>query len=275
MNSKERALTAQDTLEILKRGYYHNSRGERIDIAQQQTAAEENTRLYRPEELLELIESPEDGQAAYETACVVNDLTTLDSVRNEYPNDHHLLCLNYASTKNPGGGFLKGARAQEESIARASGLYPCQLKAENYYKSNRRNRSCLYTHHMIYTPSVPVIKKEQGELMDQPVFPSIITAPAVNAGAVHRNEPGNVYKIEPVMRQRIDMLLALCRKHGHKTLILGAWGCGVFRNEPADIARLFKDLLFGKYNNQFERVVFSVYSRNERFILPFREHFVA
>ncbi|MCB9266604.1 MAG: TIGR02452 family protein [Lewinellaceae bacterium] len=75
------------------------------------------------------------------------------------------------------------------------------------------------------------------------------------------------------MWKRMDMLLALCRKHGHKTLILGAWGCGVFQNDPADIARWFKELLFGKYKDQFARVVFSVYSRRERFILPFREHF--
>ena len=69
------------------------------------------------------------------------------------------------------------------------------------------------------------------------------------------------------------MVLALSLKHGYDSLVLGAWGCGVFQNDPREIALWFEDILKGKYRDQFKRVVFAVYARNERFIRPFRERF--
>lgn len=88
-----------------------------------------------------------------------------------------------------------------------------------------------------------------------------------------RNEPQNIDKIVPMMKRRIDMVLSICKTQEHKTLILGAWGCGVFGNDPKVIAQLFKELLMGKYENQFEKVIFSIYSKNDVFIKPFIEHF--
>ena len=81
-------------------------------------------------QLLKLIETQKNQALQYETEFEVNRYTTLDSVRKEYDKDQNLICLNFASARNPGGGFLNGSQAQEESIARATGLYPCQLKAE-------------------------------------------------------------------------------------------------------------------------------------------------
>ena len=273
MKKSKRALIAKNTLEILRRGYYKNQNGKQVTIAKAQKEAEKGTILYKPDDLLELIESIDLEQTGADTEFVVNGLTSLDSVRNEYHSEENLVCLNFASARNPGGGFLNGSQAQEESIARATGLYPCQLKAEGYYLSNRKIRTCLYTDHIIYSPKVPVIKNEAGDLLDQPVFASIITAPAVNTGVVLRNEPDNIPEIEPVMKRRMDMVLAICKKHQYQTLILGAWGCGVFRNDPEVIAVMFKDLLFGKYKNQFKKVVFSVYAKDERFINPFKKAF--
>ena len=120
---------------------------------------------------------------------------------------------------------------------------------------------------------MPIIKDEAGEPLDAPTLASMITAPAVNTGVVLRQEPANIEWIEPVLKRRMEMVLALCLKHNHKTLVLGAWGCGVFQNDPAVVAGMFKELLLGKYKNQFERVVFAIYARNDRFILPFQAEF--
>ena len=189
-------------------------------------------------------------------------------------SDKRIVALNFASARNPGGGFLGGSQAQEESVARASGLYPCLTNnGKDYYTINRETKSCIYTDHIIYSPSVPVFKQENGDLMETPVFASIITAPAVNAGVVRRKEPKNVKNILPRMKQRTDMVLGICQKHGYETLILGAWGCGVFQNIPIDIAKIFHELLETKYKNQFKRVVFAIYARNPRFITPFQEVF--
>jgi uncharacterized protein (TIGR02452 family) len=93
---------------------------------------------------------------------------------------------------------------------------------------------------------------------------SFLTAPAVNAGVVKRNEPENIPHIGSVMVSRIEKVLALAFLHKHKTLILGAWGCGVFQNDPQQIAQYFaQHLLTGKYKNAFEEVVFAIKQRTK------------
>src|SRR6185437_10556724 len=98
-----------------------------------------------------------------------------------------VLALNFASARHPGGGFLKGSQAQEESLARASGLYACIAPLRGMYDANHRFRSCLYTDHLIYSPDVPVFRADNDSLLDHPYPVSFVTAPAVNAGAVRTN----------------------------------------------------------------------------------------
>ncbi len=273
MKRSTRREIARDTLQILEQGYYTNSKGKKVDITAIQQYAEEGTILYTPEALNTLVNKLLLEDTDYTTTFEVNDLTTLDAVRKVFKDDGNIICLNFASARNPGGGFLNGSQAQEESIARATGLYPCQLKAEAYYTKNRAFTSCLYTEHMIYTPSVPILKDEKGVLLENFSYCSVLTAPAVNSGAVQRNEPQNVHKIEPYMKRRIDRVLAICKYHEYDTLVLGAWGCGVFRNDPNTIAQIFYEYLTGKYKNQFKKIIFAIYSKDEKFITPFIELF--
>ena len=108
-----------------------------------------------------------------------------------------VLCLNFASAKNPGGGFLNGSQAQEESLARATGLYPCISQMTQLYEKNRYYGSCLYLNDMIYSPQVPVIRDDNDELLNKIFLISILTAPAVNAGAVRKNaKKQEINKIE-------------------------------------------------------------------------------
>ncbi|MEO0601399.1 MAG: TIGR02452 family protein, partial [Myxococcota bacterium] len=85
---------------------------------------------------------------------------------------HDLVLLNFASARNPGGGFINGARAQEEDIARASGLYPCLLQAPVYYDANRETRSLLYTDHLTYSPRVPFVRERNRRLLETPFLAS-------------------------------------------------------------------------------------------------------
>ena len=75
------------------------------------------------------------------------------------------------------------------------------------------------------------------------IWCSIATSPAVNAGAVRKNEPSNVSLIQSTMETRIRSVLAVARQHGHNAIVLGAWGCGVFGNKPSDIAHWFANAL--------------------------------
>ncbi len=116
------------------------------------------------------------------------------------------------------------------------------------------------------------MKDEGGNLLDEVVCTSIITSPAVNAGAIMNNERSKIDHIIPVMRVRIAKLLALCAHHGHETLVLGAWGCGVFRNKPEDLAALFREALEGSFKGKFRKVVFAIKTNNEDVIEPFRKN---
>jgi uncharacterized protein (TIGR02452 family) len=117
---------------------------------------------------------------------------------------------------------------------------------------------------MIFSPDVPVIKDDMGNLLDEPYLVSFITAPAVNAGIVRQREgKENIEKIPQVMLNRIEKILLLAILEGCDAIVLGAYGCGVFRNNPVSVAGYFNTLLNGKtaYKKYYRKVLFSVFDR--------------
>ncbi len=256
MNRDKRLEIAQETLAILERGFYQAPSGRRVSVADALQASIAGSVLYRPDAFPDPLIS-RAGQ--FTTRVEVTGETTLEAA--ERLAEHRPVCLNFASAKNPGGGFLSGSSAQEESLARSSGLYATLLPMTEMYDYNRRLGTSLYSDYMIYSPNVPVFRTDGGTLRETTFFASFITAPAVNAGAVEKNEPQNIRFILPAMTTRLHKLLSVAQTHGHTTLILGAWGCGVFGNAPAAVARLFADALSpsGHFHGVFERVVYAVY----------------
>ncbi|AZA81345.1 TIGR02452 family protein [Chryseobacterium lactis] len=263
---------AKDTLEILAKTYYINKENERISIANEMESSKKRTTLYTPERLSGLVENPMP-EPTFETRIETWNCSSLKAILKlaEEENQDKLMCLNFASAKNPGGGFMSGAEAQEESLARTSALYETLLMAEDYYTTHRNMKSCFYTDNMIYSPQVPVFRKDKGELLDKPVLCNFITSPAVNAGVVKRQEPERIDEILSAMAKRMDKMFSLALNEGNEVLILGAWGCGVFRNDPKEIAGLFKTHLQGKYKNKFKRVVFAVLTKKEEMLKLFEE----
>ncbi|MBV9926138.1 MAG: TIGR02452 family protein [Acidobacteria bacterium] len=266
MNRSVRAVTAKETLEILERGSYLSPSGRVVRIDSDVRAALDGTRLYRPADFPEGIEGcgpvPERGGVEVE----VTPETSLQAARRLAlgASRPDVLCLNFASAKNPGGGFLSGSQAQEESLARSSALYASLTSRPEMYEFNRRVGTCLYSDHMIYSPRVPVFRDDEGRLLEEPYRVSFITAPAVNAGAVRRNERNDAGAILPTMRRRLGRVLWVAALQGHTALVLGAWGCGVFRNEPAEVARLFAEALGpgGPFRECFRQIVYAVYDKS-------------
>lgn len=266
LNRQNRIKIAENTLQIIRDGQYISSSDIVQDIRHDLQHAIQNTCLYTPQMLEELLNN---------VPCQ-NNVSTQIHVRNQttFAATCHLVvdqqctnvaCLNFASAKNPGGGFLGGSQAQEESLSRASALYETLLQAPSYYKTNRACGTCLYTDHMILSPEVPVFRNDDDELLEESYNVSIITAPAVNAGAVMKNEPQRVSEIQQVMARRTAMLLALAASQNYRHLVLGAWGCGVFRSDPVMIAKLFAEQLTGNghFANVFESIVFAVLDRKD------------
>ena len=247
------AEMGQETVAILRAGGYDSPSGVRVRIAQEVECARTQSRLYRPDEFSKGPPASLAGPAG--TVIEVTEESTIAAARRlEAENP---CCLNFASARHPGGGFLSGARAQEESLARASALYACIAGMTEMYDFNRARRTCLYSDYMIYSPRVPVFRDSEGTLLETPYFTSFLTAAAVNAGALHQDEQP---LLESVMRQRAEKVLRAANHQGHATVVLGAWGCGAFRNDPDTIARIFADLLHpgGVFHNVFGHVVFAV-----------------
>ena len=274
MSRKIRKGIAEETLEVLEKGFYKAPSGHMIHIKNEQIFALENTKLYRPEDSDVLLAGYSPKNQSFQTHIEVTNETTLDAVRRLIRSgEEQVFCLNFASAKNPGGGFLGGSQAQEESIARSTGLYPCQMESWEYYEVNRKTKTCLYTDYMIYSPKVPIIREEEGQFMEELMTVSILTAPAVNAGIVRTREGKKAQQIEEVMRRRINKVLAIALAHQHETVVLGAWGCGVFQNNPDEIAQYFADSINDEFKNQFRRITFAIYAKNPRFITPFQQVF--
>lgn len=261
MSRSKRKLIAQETLRIVEAGTYRNADDAEVSIAEAVQKAAAGTRLIRPNDFSSL-ELPDND---FDTEFVVRNETTFVGAQALLASGAPEVCsLNFASAKNPGGGFLGGSQAQEEALARASALYECLQQAMEYYEFHRTGGNCLYSHHMIYSPAVPVFRDDDDGLLDSLWLTSIITSPAVNAGAVRKNTPRLEKQIEPVMAERIEHVLTLAASQGHTNLVLGAWGCGVFRNDPKVIAGLFNDALAtDRFRRMFERVRFSVLARNK------------
>ena len=257
----QRAKIAHETVEILNRGYYETESGSRIDIESDLEFARENTVLYKPEDFKDIQLKGEDPE---DTRLEVTNETTLQAAESlKAPGSADPFVLNFASARNPGGGFLNGSGAQEESLARATGLYACISEVTEYYQKNRQSGTGLYTNNMIYSPKVPVIRDDDGDLLESPFKVTILTAPAVNRRVVEKNEPERLSEVRPTMDDRIKKVLKVATDNGHRKLVLGAWGCGVFDNDPAMVSKLFKKHLWGEmtFKGGFREVLFAVLDR--------------
>jgi uncharacterized protein (TIGR02452 family) len=170
--------------------------------------------------------------------------------------------LNFASARNPGGGYLGGAKAQEEDLCRNALLYPCLLRAPDYYAAHRASSDLLYSDRVIWSPDVPVHRGDDGRLAE-PYPVSFLTAAAPNAGEVLRRDPDAGPRIRRALHRRTERVLAVAAHHGARHLVLGAWGCGVFRNDPREVAEAFHTHLTGDgaFSSSFECVVFAVWHR--------------
>lgn len=269
MKRSTAAQVGNDTLRILEAGYYTSPEGLRVAVADLVQRAVAGTCSYPPS-----VSLPRVSPGTCATRFEVENESTLAAARRLAAAGHRPAALNFASAKNPGGGFLGGARAQEESLARASGLYAC-IQGNPMYEFHRNQSDALYTAYAIYSPDVPVFRDDEGTLLEAPHLCAFITAPAVNANVVLQRDPRRRSDIHDAMEIRVRRVLTIAAAHGHRALVLGAWGCGVFGNDCQEVAELFHSALATEFSGVFETVVFAVLdgSPEERFIGPFRTMF--
>ncbi|QES57812.1 TIGR02452 family protein [Streptomyces venezuelae] len=264
MSSRLREI-ARENAEILAAGGYRTRSGRQVPLAAALAEAKAGTRIYGPNQIIP------DGEIASGGAVTVVEVTAesstvaarrLATATPAHPEPSPVAVLNFASARNPGGGYVRGAKAQEEALCRASALYETLLEAPEYYEVHRAERSTFYTDRVIHSPGVPVFRDDRGLLLDTPFRVGFLTSPAPNAGTIRRQEPERTAEIPAALLRRAGLVLEVATLHGYRQLVLGAWGCGVFRNDPAQVAEAFRGLLADRFAGVFERVVFAVLDRD-------------
>ncbi|MEV5610756.1 TIGR02452 family protein [Streptomyces sp. NPDC052225] len=250
---------AQSTEKIVEAGTYETGDGRTVWLADALARARAGTRMYGPD----AVEIPAAPSAAAASVEVTGE-SSLDAARRltgERPDP--VAVLNFASARNPGGGYLNGAQAQEEAVCRSSALYTCLIEVPEFYAHHRADRDVFYTDRVIHAPGVPVFRDDRGRLLDTPYEVGFLTSPAPNAGVIAQRTPERVPEIPAALASRAERVLEVAAAHGYRRLVLGAWGCGVFRNDPAQVAEAFRTLLDGRFTGYFEQVVFAVLDRTK------------
>lgn len=196
--------------------------------------------------------------------------------------------LNFASASNPGGGVVNGSSAQEECLCRCSTLFfnlNEQRNWEKFYKPHRRDGNPLHNDDIIYTPGVVVFKSDTAypKLLAERDWQklNVITCAAPNL----RERPSNRYNsgdgfeavnisdadLQALHEKRARRILDVAAYGQNDALILGAFGCGAFRNKPQVVAAAYKKVL-ADYRRAFKVIEFAVYCspRDEENFLVFR-----
>ncbi|MFI9628937.1 TIGR02452 family protein [Streptomyces sp. NPDC052042] len=258
MSARLRAI-ARETEGIVAAGRYRTPGGREVGIERALTSALSGTRLYGPEPVPVAVLDNDRVPAVEVTG--ESSLGAAHRMTGEGPG--RIAVLNYASARNPGGGYLNGAQAQEEALCRSSALYATLLRAPEYYARHRAERSAFYTDRVIHSPGVPVFRDDRGRLLDTPYTVGFLTSPAPNAGVVRDRTPREAHRIPAALASRAERVLEVAAVRGYRRLVLGAWGCGVFRNDPEQVARVFRSLLLdgGRFAGHFEQIVFGILDR--------------
>ena len=271
MQRNARKEIAAATLDAMAHGSYLQ-----YDLGTPITLAKQGTRYYGPDsQTLSAWATTQPSKTYPSTRVSLLEISTIEGCRflatdafSSQPRK--LALLNFASARKPGGGFLSGAQAQEESIARSSTLYPTLMTATGqkfYTLHNKDTKDGIYSHAMIYSPGVLLFRDDRGSWLDPPVKVDVLTSPAVNAGVVLRSTKRNDGKwereqeIENVMRERMARILHLYEIQGAQDLVLGSFGTGVFQNDVGMVARIWAELLLSKgarFEQSFDNVVFAV-----------------
>ncbi|TQK50566.1 uncharacterized protein (TIGR02452 family) [Streptomyces sp. SLBN-118] len=196
MSARLRGI-ARQTEEIVENGHYLAPDGRTVDIGRVLAVALAGTRMYGPEAVD--VEPDTDRTTSFE---VTAESSTRAAMRLTAADSARVGVLNFASARNPGGGYLNGAQAQEEALCRASALYATLLRAPEFYEHHRAERSPFYTDRVIHSPGVPLFRDDRGRLLDEPCTVGFLTSPAPNAGVITSRTPDQVHRIPAAVAAR-------------------------------------------------------------------------
>ena len=253
-------------VEAIDRGTYQSASGRIVDWSDQIARARSLRRSIAPDD--ELGVNPSRLHTVTEVQVV--NATTFQAAKVLVDRGERPLSLNFANGVSPGGGFLNGARAQEEGLCRASALH-ATLEGDPMYAHHRQRPEPDSTDWVILSPEVPVFRDQSGAGLEKPWLFDVITSAAPVASRVGQPRSGDL------LERRIHRVLEVAAAFSYDSLVLGAWGCGAFGNDPVRTADDFARALELEFRGCFERVVFAItdWSPARKFLGPFRDRFSA
>ena len=232
------------------------------------------TKLYAPDEYPEITDRGAQGETVI-TVSGDRSLAAAQRLMRQYPGKKTAV-HNFASATNPGGGVKTGSSAQEESLCRCSTLYPTLTQDwlwNQYYQKNRDAHENLHTDACIYSPGIVICKTDDSypERMEQKDW---VTADVISCAAPNlRKRPGNSHNPEygravtisdadlyELHLKRAKHIMHIAATNGAEALVLGAFGCGAFANDPKVVAEAYRDAL-SDYRQYFRLIEFAVYCR--------------
>jgi len=179
--------------------------------------------------------------------------------------------LNFASATRPGGGFLHGSKAQEESLCRSSSLYTQlssqKCKNEYYNVNNNDINHGIYNDNVIFTSNVAFFRDDKMMLLNEPYYINVISAPAPNFNVATKklssydNNPDEIVQyIDAIYKERLCHVLNVALENNIDYLILGAWGTGIYGNPLSTVIANFKECLLkmDRYKNKFKIIMFAI-----------------
>ncbi len=198
-----------------------------------------------------------------ENSDIIVEAGTTFETAKRYCKLGRVAVLNFANPENPGGGVQIGAVAQEECLCRSSNLFMCLNNANiygDYYLYHRSMNSHFYSDRLIYTKDVTVFKDDSqvAKIMpkDEWFTVDVITCAAPYLG---RKKYTNVAVLLQLFKHRIKNIMEAARENKADVIILGAFGCGAFKNPPLVVAEAFRQVICEEnYFRCFKKIVFAI-----------------
>ena len=256
-----RARVFQETIRIVDQGYYVSPDGERHDFSKLKEMIEGTEFVSR--ELPPVDCAPVKGGTQVE---VVNE-DCLEVAERLVDEGYAPALLNMASRRNPGGGVIGGAGAQEETVFRRTDLFKSLYQFASYacqygLRKSRFQYPLDQNFGGIYTPDVTYFRDSEANdyrLLDNPTDFAVITVAGINRPDLTPDGREIAEYLVPTVKDKMRTIFRLGLRHGCDSLVLGALGCGAFRNPPRHIARLFHEVMEEpEFRDRYRRIVFAI-----------------
>lgn len=245
---------AKSCLDACVKGFYINGEGKEINLNAMLNNCLALTKAYAPDyQFADVIPvGPEECKLEIRNETVVDAIYRLVVTEGR----KNVCALNAANAFYPGGGFRTEARANEETLCRSSALYYSLIQKPEYYDYNTMKNSKAASNYIIYSQDCPVWKTGNYKVLNEPFLVSFVSSSPVDRwGSTDTDND----KFNEMNDERIRSVLLCAIENGVKNLVLCAYGCGAYRNDPKIIAGTFKKYLIDQnLKSHFEYITFSI-----------------